>query len=63
MIIQVLPVGPPPIRPSVQAGDAQRSEDDLTYAYHEIVRTNNLLAAYKSHGYPEASQDEVLRNL
>jgi DNA-directed RNA polymerase subunit A' len=41
MIISVLPVGPPPIRPSVVAGDAQRSEDDLTYAYHEIVRTNN----------------------
>lgn len=63
MIIKVLPVGPPPIRPSVQAGDALRSEDDLTYAYHEIVRQNNLLSHYMNIGQPEASQDEVLRNL
>lgn len=37
MIIKVLPVGPPPIRPSVTAGDAMRSEDDLTGVYHNIV--------------------------
>lgn len=50
MIISVLAVAPPPVRPSVQAGDGARSEDDLTYAYHEIVRTNKELAAYMEGG-------------
>ena len=43
MIITALAVAPPPVRPSVQAGDGVRSEDDLTYAYRMIVRTNNDL--------------------
>lgn len=43
MVIQALAVAPPPVRPSVQAGDGVRSEDDLTYAYRMIVRTNNEL--------------------
>lgn len=63
MIIKVLPVGPPPIRPSVTAGDAMRSEDDLTGVYHNIVIQNNLLKHYINSGQPEASQDEVLMNL
>ena len=63
MIIKVLPVGPPPIRPSVTAGDAMRSEDDLTGVYHNIVIQNNLLKHYMNSGQPEASQDEVLMNL
>jgi DNA-directed RNA polymerase beta' subunit len=33
MIIQALAVAPPPVRPSVQAGDGARGVDDLTYAY------------------------------
>jgi DNA-directed RNA polymerase II subunit RPB1 len=55
MIISVLAVAPPPVRPSVQAGDGQRSEDDLTYAYHEIVRANNLLDRYMKEGQPRAA--------
>lgn len=50
MVIEVLAVAPPPVRPSVQAGDGARSEDDLTYAYHEIVRTNGALARYMAGG-------------
>jgi len=43
MIIKALAVCPPPVRPSVEAGDGARSNDDLTYAYTQIVRTNNEL--------------------
>lgn len=46
MVIKTLAVCPPPVRPSVQAGDGARSEDDLTFAYKEIVRTNNELRRY-----------------
>lgn len=43
MIIKALAVCPPPVRPSVEAGDGARSNDDLTYAYTQIIRTNNEL--------------------
>jgi DNA-directed RNA polymerase II subunit RPB1 len=33
MVIKVLAVAPPPVRPQVEAGDGMRSNDDLTYAY------------------------------
>lgn len=63
MIIQALTVAPPPVRPSVQAGDGVRSEDDLTYAYRMIVRTNNELRRYMEGGQPEKAQEAVLKNL
>ena len=50
MIIQALAVAPPPVRPSVQAGDGVRSMDDLTYAYRMVVRTNNELRRYMESG-------------
>jgi DNA-directed RNA polymerase II subunit RPB1 len=50
MIIKVYALAPPPVRPSVQAGDGVRSEDDLTYAYRMIVRTNNELKKYSEAG-------------
>jgi DNA-directed RNA polymerase beta' subunit len=41
MIIENLTVTPPPVRPSVMMpGCSQRSEDDLTVAYREIVKQN-----------------------
>ena len=43
MVIKALAVAPPPVRPSVEAGDGMRSNDDLTYGYTSIVRTNNEL--------------------
>lgn len=63
MTIKALAVVPPPVRPSVQAGDGVRSEDDLTYAYRMIVRTNNELKKYMEDGQPERAQEAVLRNL
>lgn len=50
MIIKTLAVAPPPVRPSVEAGDGMRSNDDLTYAYNQIVRTNKELEKMKKDG-------------
>jgi DNA-directed RNA polymerase II subunit RPB1 len=41
MIIKVLPVAPPPVRPNVIMSSSNRSEDDLTYSYQKILQTNN----------------------
>lgn len=43
MIAQVLPVPPPAVRPSVKHDAQQRSEDDLTHIYSNIIKTNNIL--------------------
>ena len=39
-IIRNLPVAPPPVRPSVAMSSTSRSEDDLTYAYQQVVKIN-----------------------
>jgi DNA-directed RNA polymerase beta' subunit len=44
MICQVLPVPPPAMRPSVKLDAQQRSEDDLTHIYSNIIRYNKDLA-------------------
>jgi DNA-directed RNA polymerase II subunit RPB1 len=43
MLIKNLPVAPPPVRPSVAMPNCYRSEDDLTYAYQQIIKMNNVL--------------------
>jgi len=43
MIVEVLPVPPPAVRPSVKHDAQQRSEDDLTHIYSNIIKTNNVL--------------------
>ena len=43
MICQVLPVPPPAVRPSVKHDAQQRSEDDLTHIYSNIIKTNTIL--------------------
>lgn len=42
-ILQVLPVAPPPVRPSVSLGAGMRSEDDLTFGYQQVLKINLLL--------------------
>lgn len=42
-ICQVLPVPPPAVRPSVKHDAQQRSEDDLTHIYSNVIRTNKDL--------------------
>ena len=43
MIIEVLLIVPPPVRPSVMFDSINRSEDDLTFQYVQIIKTNNAL--------------------
>lgn len=63
MVIKTLAVAPPPVRPSVEAGDGVRSEDDLTYAYREIIKVNKELRSRMEAGQPRGTQDEMLRAL
>ena len=44
MVCQVLPVPPPSMRPSVKLDAQQRSEDDLTHIYSNIIKYNRDLA-------------------
>jgi DNA-directed RNA polymerase II subunit RPB1 len=43
MICSVLPVPPPAVRPSVKHDAQQRSEDDLTHIYMNILKYNNII--------------------
>jgi DNA-directed RNA polymerase beta' subunit len=43
LIITVLPVVPPSVRPSVRQYNSQRSEDDLTNKYYEIIKSCQIL--------------------
>jgi DNA-directed RNA polymerase II subunit RPB1 len=56
MIISVLPVPPPIVRPSNISNGAARGEDDLTYKLSDIVRTRNTLRS-KLKGKNAQAQD------
>ena len=43
LICSNLPIGPPAVRPSVRQFNGQRSEDDITHKYIDIIKTNNHL--------------------
>jgi DNA-directed RNA polymerase beta' subunit len=63
MVIKELAVAPPPVRPSVVAGDGVRSEDDLTYAYREIIKMNKQLKKSMDDGHVRGAQDSLLDSL
>jgi len=52
-ILQVLPVPPHPVRPSVAFDASTRSEDDLTVKLMEIVRMNKNLQKQEMNGAPQ----------
>jgi DNA-directed RNA polymerase II subunit RPB1 len=45
MIITVLPICPPVVRPSVITDDGKTQDDDLTQSLHNILKYNSLLKA------------------
>ncbi|KAK9843436.1 hypothetical protein WJX81_002541 [Elliptochloris bilobata] len=53
MVLTVLPVPPPPVRPSVLMDSSARCEDDLTYALGEVVKANNRLRRQEENGAPQ----------
>ncbi|XP_065856882.1 DNA-directed RNA polymerase II subunit RPB1-like [Euphorbia lathyris] len=52
MILQVLPIPPPHVRPSVMMGTSSRSEDDLTHQLAMIIRHNENLKKLDKGGAP-----------
>ncbi|KAK0731399.1 hypothetical protein B0H67DRAFT_479357 [Lasiosphaeris hirsuta] len=55
MIITVLPVPPPPVRPSISmdgTGTGMRNEDDLTYKLGDIIRANGNVRQAIAEGSP-----------
>ncbi|KAL7620403.1 DNA-directed RNA polymerase II core subunit rpo21 [Parahypoxylon ruwenzoriense] len=55
MIITILPVPPPPVRPSISmdgTGQGLRNEDDLTYKLGDIIRANGNVRQAISEGSP-----------
>jgi DNA-directed RNA polymerase II subunit RPB1 len=56
MIITVLPVPPPPVRPSISmdgTGQGMRGEDDLTYKLGDIIRANGNVRQAQQEGSPQ----------
>ena len=60
MILTVLQVPPPAVRPSVTNDNGQRCEDDLTHKLSDIIKTNKLLKARMDKGN---ASEEHLENL
>ncbi|EPR80047.1 DNA-directed RNA polymerase II largest subunit [Spraguea lophii 42_110] len=52
LILTVLLVPPPPVRPSVLVDGILRGEDDLTHKLADIVKANNNLKKYEREGAP-----------
>ena len=61
MILQVLPVPPPAVRPSVKHDAQQRSEDDLTHIYSNIIKTNTeLMEKIKNNANAKIIDDQTM---
>ncbi len=53
MVLTVLPVPPPPVRPSIAVdGGTMRSEDDLTYKLGEIIKASTNVRKSEQEGSP-----------
>ncbi|KAH3683659.1 hypothetical protein WICPIJ_005343 [Wickerhamomyces pijperi] len=53
LILSVLPVPPPPVRPSISFNDTQRGEDDLTYKLADIMKANINVQKLEMDGSPQ----------
>ncbi|ORX89671.1 beta and beta-prime subunits of DNA dependent RNA-polymerase, partial [Basidiobolus meristosporus CBS 931.73] len=58
MIITVLPVPPPPVRPSIQMDGSSRGEDDLTHKLADILKANVNVKRCETEGAPVHVIDE-----
>ena len=52
LCLTVLPVPPPPVRPSIQVDGSARGEDDLTYKLADIIKANMSLKRHEAEGSP-----------
>lgn len=63
LIIKVLVVAPPTVRPSIELSSNAKSEDDLTHMYQSILSTNIELKKAKDSGQPITRIDEIVGRL
>ena len=63
MVLTVLPIPPPHVRPSIQMGSDARGEDDLTIKLMDIVRANKALREHEKNGAPNHVQLQTARLL
>jgi len=52
MVIQMLPVPPPQVRPSIVMEGSLRCEDDLTHKLSDIIKASTNLKRYEQEGAP-----------
>ena len=60
MIITVLPICPPTIRPSVVTDDGKTSDDDITQSLHNIIKHNNKLKESRELSSDQESDEQFL---
>ncbi|CUM65511.1 DNA-directed RNA polymerase II subunit RPB1 [Priceomyces carsonii] len=53
MLITVLPVPPPPVRPSISFNDTARGEDDLTFKLADVIKANINVQRLEMDGSPQ----------
>lgn len=58
MIMTVMPVPPPPVRPAISEGGTAKGEDDLTYKLAEIIKASQQLKKFEEEGAPAHIVDE-----
>jgi len=63
MLLKDLLVAPPCVRPSVQMPNMGRSEDDLTYAYQQILKANAQLRTHIEKGTNATTVTEITQLL
>lgn len=63
MILRVLIVAPPAIRPSIEMSATGRAEDDITHLYQSILATNLELSKAKEAGQPQTKINELIERL
>lgn len=63
LIIKILAVAPPCVRPSIELSSSAKSEDDLTHMYVSILSTNDELTKAKEKGLPMSRIDEIVNRL
>jgi len=63
LLVSVLPVPPPHVRPSVSMGGTQRCEDDLTHKLSDIVKANTAIIHGARNGDPEHLMEQYVQLL
>eukprot|EP00960_Hanusia_phi_P024641 726338-Hanusia_phi.AAC.1 len=58
MIVQVVAVSPPHVRPAIMTDSGSRGEDDITFKLGDVIKANNHLKQLKESGAPPSQRRE-----